>query len=89
MLPLILTRALDVVQGVEENEHPDNDLGDARRRDPDALPPESIFELLMSWVHRGYTEFFSGNSLFALKAAVLTSKWLLQSLLCSLLTSFV
>lgn len=50
----------------------EGDLGDARRRDPDALPPENIFELSMNWIHRGYTEFFSGNSLFALKAGVLT-----------------
>lgn len=52
----------------------EGDLGAPGRRDPDALPPDNVFQLLMSWVHRGYTELFSGNSLFALKAALLTSK---------------
>ncbi|THH28781.1 hypothetical protein EUX98_g5402 [Antrodiella citrinella] len=63
----------DVVQGIDPfGEFEDGDLGPSSRRDPDALPPDNVFQLLMSWIHRGYVEFFSGNSLFALKAALLT-----------------
>lgn len=65
---------LDILQEYDSEYHMEGDLGNAARRDPDAMPPENLFQLLMSWVYRGYNEFFSGNSLFALKAGVLTSK---------------
>ena len=43
---LPLTSALDVLQGIEE--YPEGDLGFPSSRDPDALPPENIFQLFMN-----------------------------------------
>ncbi|GBE78787.1 hypothetical protein SCP_0116800 [Sparassis crispa] len=48
------------------------DLGMASRRDPDALPPSNIFEEVMHWIHEIITGLGGGNSLYALKAALLT-----------------
>lgn len=63
----------DIVQVFEAGDLPD--LGEASRRDPDALPPQNRFQLVMSWIHHGISELASGNSLFALKAGVLTSEY--------------
>ncbi|KAF8211930.1 hypothetical protein K438DRAFT_1805637 [Mycena galopus ATCC 62051] len=57
------------------------DLGMARRRDPDALPPRNRFEWAMSLVYRGFAELGRGNTLFAIKAATLTVILCLPSLL--------
>lgn len=46
----------------------------ASRRNPDALPPRNLFELVMSWIHDLIQTLAGGNSLFALKAGLLTSK---------------
>jgi hypothetical protein len=48
------------------------DLGTARRRDPDALPPRNGFESAMSLIYRGFAQLGRGNTLFAIKAAALT-----------------
>lgn len=50
------------------------DLGMAKRRDPDALPPSNAFELLMYWVHDLLGALAAGNSIFALKAGLLTGE---------------
>ncbi|KAJ7272064.1 hypothetical protein B0H12DRAFT_1299013 [Mycena haematopus] len=59
------------------------DLGIARRRDPDALPPRNGFEWAMSLLYRGFAELGRGNTLFAIKAATLTVILCLPSLLKS------
>ncbi|KAF7338076.1 hypothetical protein MVEN_02032100 [Mycena venus] len=59
------------------------DLGMARRRDPDALPPRNRFEWVMSLVYRGFAELGRGNTLFAIKAATLTLILCIPSLLKS------
>lgn len=61
----------DKIQGVPPAVD-DYDLGTARRRDPDALPPRNHFEWAMSMLHRGFGQLGRGNTLFALKAATLT-----------------
>ncbi|KAJ7905803.1 hypothetical protein B0H14DRAFT_25200 [Mycena olivaceomarginata] len=59
------------------------DLGMARRRDPDALPPRNRFEWVMGLVYRGFAELGKGNTLYALKAATLTVILCLPSFLKS------
>jgi len=53
-----------------------NDLGEAQRRDPDALPPSNYFEFSMYLFYRLLKAFSGGNVLFAFKAAILTSSFL-------------
>lgn len=50
------------------------DLGQAVRRDPDALPPRNALERTMNWLYHIATEIGGGNALFALKAGILTSE---------------
>ncbi|KAJ6463830.1 hypothetical protein C8R47DRAFT_1156945 [Mycena vitilis] len=59
------------------------DLGTARRRDPDALPPRNRFEWTMSFLYRAFMQLGRGNTLFAIKAATLTVIMCLPSLLKS------
>jgi len=62
---------LDVIQGMQKEWG--EDLGHARMRDPDALPPTNAFEWIMNALYRGCSELVQGNSLYAIKAGVLTS----------------
>jgi len=62
---------LDVIQGMQREWR--EDLGHARRRDPDALPPRNAFEWVMNALYRGCSELAQGNTLYAIKAGVLTS----------------
>ncbi|KAJ7709612.1 hypothetical protein B0H17DRAFT_915317 [Mycena rosella] len=72
----------DKIQGVPPAVD-DYDLGTARRRDPDALPPRNYFEWVMSMLYRGVAGLGGGNILFALKAATLTIIMCLPSFLKS------
>jgi hypothetical protein len=63
------------------------DLGMARRRDPDALPPRNRFEWVMGLVYRGFAELGKGNTLYALKAATLTGEF--DSSLLLLFTQYI
>jgi len=60
----------DVIQGMQKEWR--EDLGHARTRDPDALPPKNVFEWVMNALYRGCSELAQGNSLYAIKAGVLT-----------------
>ncbi|KZP16769.1 hypothetical protein FIBSPDRAFT_1047238 [Athelia psychrophila] len=60
----------DMIQGVEPELL--NDLGMAHRRDPDALPPRNQFEAFMNFLYKIMLTLGGGNTLFALKAALLT-----------------
>ena len=62
---------LDVIQGMQREWS--EDLGHAKRRDPDALPPRNAFEWVMNTLYRGCAELAQGNTLFAIKSGVLTS----------------
>ncbi|KAH8091403.1 hypothetical protein BXZ70DRAFT_909843 [Cristinia sonorae] len=73
----------DILQGLDEQHGVAGDLGIADRRDPDALPPDNVFQLAMNIVYRASHELFNGNSLFALKAAILTIVLSIPSLLKS------
>jgi hypothetical protein len=64
-------RVLDVIQGMQKEWR--EDLGHAKMRDPDALPPKNGFEWVMNALYRGCSELIQGNSLYAIKAGVLTS----------------
>jgi hypothetical protein len=64
----------DVVQGVEpEWEENMDPLGRTTRRDPDALPPRNMFELILNFVYLELAALGRGNALFAVKAGALTS----------------
>ena len=65
------TWVLDVIQGIQKEWR--EDLGHAKIRDPDALPPKNAFEWVMNALYRGCSELAQGNSLYAIKAGVLTS----------------
>lgn len=64
-----LTSSADIVQFMDEM---DPDLGETRRRDPDALPPTNAFETAMYWVHHTLAALGHGNVVFAIKAGLLT-----------------
>ncbi|KAF8548399.1 hypothetical protein OG21DRAFT_1449193 [Imleria badia] len=49
-----------------------SDLGEAVRRDPDALPPRNALERTMNWLYHIAKAIGGGNVLFALKAGILT-----------------
>lgn len=51
---------------------PDTDLGSTKRRDPDALPPSNGFEAGMFWLYHAFAALGHGNTVFAIKAALLT-----------------
>ncbi|KAJ7744984.1 hypothetical protein DFH07DRAFT_20255 [Mycena maculata] len=72
----------DKIQGVPPVVE-EYDLGTARRRDPDALPPRNHFEWAMSLLYRAFAALGSGNTLYALKAATLTVIMCLPSFLKS------
>lgn len=48
------------------------DLGLPRRRDPEALPPQNLFESAMRFLYRFVVALGSGNAVFSLKAGLLT-----------------
>ncbi|KAG8221785.1 hypothetical protein J3R82DRAFT_2101 [Butyriboletus roseoflavus] len=50
------------------------DLGQAVRRDPDALPPRNAMEKTVNWIYYKTKQIGGGNALFALKAGILTSE---------------
>ncbi|KIJ58894.1 hypothetical protein HYDPIDRAFT_51292, partial [Hydnomerulius pinastri MD-312] len=59
------------------------DLGQAVRRDPDALPPRNTLESVMNWLHRAVKGIGGGNALFAVKAGALTIILILPSFIKS------
>jgi hypothetical protein len=65
-----LTVSKDIIQGAEPEWL--EDLGVPRRRDPDALPPQNVFETMMNYMYKGAIAMRGGNTLFAIKAATLT-----------------
>jgi len=65
------TLFLDVIQGMQKEWK--EDLDHPKMRDPDALPPKNAFEWVMNALYRGISELVQGNSLYAIKAGVLTS----------------
>jgi hypothetical protein len=64
------------------------DLGMARRRDPDALPPKNVFQSLMNLLYHALSALGSGNSVFAIKAATLSGLRLLFLLTTSFICSY-
>lgn len=64
-------RHIDVIRGLNPEESAD--LGIPQRRNPDALPPSNIVEQIFSWLYLCFSTLLSGNTLFALKAGVLSS----------------
>ncbi|KAF4612524.1 hypothetical protein D9613_012759 [Agrocybe pediades] len=59
------------------------DLGIPKRRDPDALPPRNVLEVILNWAYALLLSLGSGNVVFALKAGVLTVALSLPSFLKS------
>ncbi|KAF7295393.1 hypothetical protein MIND_01078900 [Mycena indigotica] len=72
----------DKVMGVP-TEIEEGDLGMAKRRDPDALPPRNHLEWAMNRIYLAVAQLGSGNTLYAIKAATLTVLMCLPSLLRS------
>lgn len=54
----------------------DPDLGETKPRDPDALPPANVFELVMFWFYKAFAALGGGNVIFAVKAGLLTGTFL-------------
>ncbi|KAG7095039.1 hypothetical protein E1B28_005829 [Marasmius oreades] len=71
----------DTIQGLMSG--PTDDLGLARRRDPDALPPRNSFEWVVSHLYRFVASLGGGNALYAVKAGILTTIMCLPSFLKS------
>ncbi|KAA1476343.1 hypothetical protein DENSPDRAFT_932985 [Dentipellis sp. KUC8613] len=71
----------DVIQGMDAAWM--HDLGDAQGRDPDALPPQNLFERCMNMIWVATRAFSGGNLLFALKGGILTIILCLPSLITS------
>lgn len=71
---LLTTRFPDIVQLMDPAVENDSDLGQTRRRDPDALPPSNLFELVMLWLYQAGASLGGGNVVFAIKAGLLTGK---------------
>ncbi|KAI0820568.1 hypothetical protein BC628DRAFT_1330069 [Trametes gibbosa] len=61
---------VNIIQGIQPEWN--DDLGNTRRRDPDALPPTNAFQYVMHWVYDIVTTLGRGNALFAMKAGLLT-----------------
>ncbi|KAF5319812.1 hypothetical protein D9611_012858 [Ephemerocybe angulata] len=61
----------DVIQGAHDKDL--DDLGLPKRRDPDALPPRNVFEVLMNAAYRAGESMTHGNSLFAIKAGLVAA----------------
>ncbi|KAI0344331.1 hypothetical protein BDW22DRAFT_1355705 [Trametopsis cervina] len=62
----------DIIQYMERDAEGDPDLGETKARDPDALPPSNMFEYIMFLLYKGFASIGGGNSLFAIKAGLLT-----------------
>jgi uncharacterized membrane protein YgaE (UPF0421/DUF939 family) len=60
----------DIIPGLDQASL--TDLGQAVRRDPDALPPQNVLEKFVNCMYHVAKEMGGGNFLFALKAGVLT-----------------
>jgi hypothetical protein len=60
----------DIVQGVDPEW--EEDFGHAEKRNPDALPPRNLAELILSVLYEEIASLGRGNALFALKAGLLT-----------------
>ncbi|KAF8550186.1 hypothetical protein OG21DRAFT_1469052 [Imleria badia] len=71
----------DVIPGLDPTSL--TDLGQAVRRDPDALPPRNLLEKTANWVYHTVKNIGGGNALFALKAGMLTILLSLPSFLKS------
>ncbi|OBZ78595.1 Uncharacterized protein C57A7.05 [Grifola frondosa] len=56
----------DVIPGMQPEWN--EDLGMTSRRDPDALPPSNLFQLVMYWIYLALMGLMGGNALFAIKA---------------------
>ncbi|KAL1753824.1 hypothetical protein FB107DRAFT_264038 [Schizophyllum commune] len=69
----------DVVQGLAPSV--EEDLGLAIKRDPDVLPPANGFEWAMNHIYKGFVALGGGNSIFALKAGMLSVLLCLPSFL--------
>jgi hypothetical protein len=63
----------NTVQGLEPAVM--DDLGIARKRDPDYLPPRNAFEWAMSHLFGFFESFKAGNALYAVKAGLLTGEF--------------
>ncbi|THU98769.1 hypothetical protein K435DRAFT_720372 [Dendrothele bispora CBS 962.96] len=61
----------DMIQGITPVI--EDDLGMPRKRDPDALPPRNTLESIARKVYKLVVSLASGNTLYALKAAFLTT----------------
>ncbi|KAH9974520.1 hypothetical protein BJV74DRAFT_782419 [Russula compacta] len=70
----------NVVQGKEGLS---GDLGEAQQRDPDALPPENLFEVIMDVLYHAFRGISRGNQLFAIKAGILTTLLSIPSFITS------
>ncbi|KAF8123857.1 hypothetical protein EV363DRAFT_1587054 [Boletus edulis] len=60
----------DTILGLDQTSL--TDLGQAVRRDPDALPPRNVLEKTVNWAYYTAKGIGGGNALYALKAGVLT-----------------
>jgi hypothetical protein len=70
----------DIIQGVEPEWR--DDLGTPKRRDPDALPPRNVLELMMNYIYKTAVAMRGGNTLFAIKAATLTGNTFHMLVIC-------
>ncbi|KAL1742869.1 hypothetical protein HDZ31DRAFT_42289 [Schizophyllum fasciatum] len=69
----------DVVQGLAPSV--EEDLGLAIKRDPDVLPPANGFEWAMNHIYKAFVALGGGNSIFAIKAGILSVLLCLPSFL--------
>lgn len=60
----------DIIPGMA-----DRDLGEAKPRDPDALPPSNSLQLIGGFLHDVLSSLKGGNAVFGLKAGVLTGRF--------------
>ncbi|KAF8629340.1 hypothetical protein AX15_003501 [Amanita polypyramis BW_CC] len=58
----------ELIEGIEDFD----DYGRPQKRDPDALPPSNPFELIADYLYYAAAGVLSGNTLYAIKAGVLT-----------------
>ncbi|KAJ2933854.1 hypothetical protein H1R20_g3236, partial [Candolleomyces eurysporus] len=63
----------DVIQGLHPvDSESTGDLGLPKKRDPDALPPRNALELILNTVYHALNGITTGNSLFAIKAGLIS-----------------
>ncbi|KAJ3877319.1 hypothetical protein F5051DRAFT_408806 [Lentinula edodes] len=67
------TRVGNGVVGDEEDNMYGMGLPYPKRRDPDALPPSNVAELMGRWIYKRIVGLTTGNALYAVKAGVLTT----------------